>query len=273
MPARVRGFREYTFRRWDSLVARLHNFPPKWAFRGQPDEKPLSTTFERTCDDLQVRHGARREIEKQLILDFRRRCGTEDRALILEDTLFCMALMQHHGAPTRLLDWTYSPFVASFFALEDDEASVIWCLNTGWCREKASGVAERVSLRAFEERRAESSFLNCYFDKPTPFVLPENAYALNTRAAAQQGLFLCPGDIESTFEDNLRAVDEWDEYGAVQIVRMNFSRQERIRALRALYRMNISRASLFPGLDGFAQSLRQRMLFSLEGPHSVKGNA
>jgi len=40
--------------------------------------------------------------------------------------------MQHHGAPTRLIDFTWSPYVAAFFALERTLADgVVWAINPG----------------------------------------------------------------------------------------------------------------------------------------------
>ena len=49
----------------------------------------------------------------------------------LDDELRCLAMMQHHGAATRLLDFSKSPFVAAFFALESAREEVcVYALNT-----------------------------------------------------------------------------------------------------------------------------------------------
>src|SRR5207249_10091816 len=65
-----------------------------------------------------------------------------------------LALMQHFGAPTRLLDVTQSPYVAAYFALEDAvdgvEQCAVWAVNKRWCLESAGEAV----LKAQPERRA-----------------------------------------------------------------------------------------------------------------------
>jgi hypothetical protein len=77
---------------------------------------------------------------------------------------------------------------------------------------------------------------------------------LDERFTIQKGVFLYPCDASQSFEINLRAMPGWNDPS--KVLRLDIPLDERRPALKALHSMNISRATLFPGLDGFAQSLK-----------------
>jgi hypothetical protein len=67
-----------------------------------------------------------------------------------EDYLGWLALMRHHGAPSRLLDWTLSPYVAAYFALYEgfkkqsvDLHCAVWAIDIKWLNEHAWRVLAR----------------------------------------------------------------------------------------------------------------------------------
>src|SRR5436305_9002283 len=104
-----------------------------WAFRGQRDaEWPLLSSLSRHLKDFVADKTCWRERESRAIRIFRRKAHNYVSDLrILDDDLRCLAMMQHHGAPTRLLDFTKSPFVAAFFALEQGtHEGAVYALNT-----------------------------------------------------------------------------------------------------------------------------------------------
>jgi len=102
-------------------------------------------------------------------------------------------------------------------------------------------------------------------------VRPENPIGLHERLHLQQGVFLCPGNMTISFGDNLKALDGWDNKNNVRKIVCRLDIEHLRKALEKCRRMNISRESLFPGLDGFAQSMKYHLhfyrdLFDLRNP-------
>jgi len=259
-----RTFVELTVNTWKDFLAILENFTDKWVFRGQSSDYMITTSLERACNDYGIRLSKAPGIEAQLIRDFKRRYRGDDQNIVLNDTLYCLALMQHHGAPTRLLDWTYSPFVAAFFALEKSvsSTSIVWCLNGDWCLKQAALIAGKdlIDARNTDETRNDSSFKPLYMrKKPFKMVFIENPYLFHERLIIQQGVFLCPGDISTKFEINITSLDGWTKKSSIVKIRFQMTKQDHLRALTELQSMNVGNAVLFPGLDGFARSLKQKL--------------
>jgi hypothetical protein len=82
---------------------------------------------------------------------------------------------------------------------------------------------------------------------------PQTPFLLNERLRIQMGSFMVPGDISTSFEDNLRALPDHDQ--AHNVLKIVIPMSQRAVALRELFDMCISRRTLFPGLDGYAQTL------------------
>jgi hypothetical protein len=251
-----------------------------WLFRGMPSDFPLQTSLERVLIDAGNDLREAPQIERKLPKEFKRRAHFYVGALPTHrDVLGWLALMQHYGAPTRLLDWTYSFFVAALFALRDAvsnppdkrKPAVVWALfrdafglkkqvsrcRTGirYCCSQSTWQADMGRPDADNIYDGINAYLLEVMANPTKSIWAINAFQLNERLSIQQGLFLCPGDVTTSFEDNLTA----GEPSPKNLVCFEISTEPKARRemLSALHRMNINNVSLFPGLDGFAGSLKQ----------------
>ena len=149
----------------------------KWIFRGQKDSSwGLETTLERIVSRFGWELRKSPNIEKGLIRRFKRQSHHHSTDLPNPDhALEWLALMQHHGTPTRLQDWTYSFFVAVYFAIEQaDKAAGVWALDRSVINSALrSTVPGDVQDRCLDDRGYIDSqkCFNSIFDRDPPLSL------------------------------------------------------------------------------------------------------
>ena len=128
-------FYRITVDSWNDVLLLFDQITHKssdWAFRGQSDERwNLSTKFERESNKYQCDPYWFKNREKIILEDFQRKAHHYVQNLPdSEKSIEWLSLLQHYGGPTRLLDFTYSYYVAAFFAVETSNInSAIWAVN------------------------------------------------------------------------------------------------------------------------------------------------
>jgi hypothetical protein len=226
---------------WSEFKTFALSLPPRqYIFRGQDCCKRLRTSFHRTRRkdlvtylnvDLPNAHHVLTARTKHL---FNLLNPVENGAFL--------NLLQHHGYPTPLLDWSYSPFVAAFFAYrfrrarEPDDRNVrILCFDKGsW--EKDFGQVQTIA-----------------FARPH-FSIMEALTIENLRAMPQQSLSSVTSldDIESYL------LERQEQTGVEYLRAIDLPFSERRNVMDELSLMGITAGSLFPGLDGACEELRGR---------------
>jgi len=200
--------------------------------------------------------------EWNLVRDFRRQAGAYLERMP-KDGWEVWVLAQHHGIPTRLLDWTHSPLAALYFAVEkpskdnEDDDSAVWLLYL-----------PKAVLPATEERRPKA-IAEAYGVSSSDPILPHpmdvkevSAYMPGyevPRVRAQLGIFTVhPHPTEPLQGSNLP-----DRARLYKVVVKNYAREQ---IKRTLANYGIFRQTLFPDLAGLADSLRWQKIGVLENP-------
>jgi FRG domain len=274
------GFSEFVLTEkaasWDDFLGWLHKLHGAWCFRGQREtEWPLQTSLERITRVSYSRGNSsgsfqlnRKTEQEQLLSQFQQMAPNYFPHLPpSEDLSGWLSLMQHHGVPTLMLDWTYSPDVAMYFALEEEhqlgtKRSAIWAIDLDWLKAKEYELLqseEATSSPAGHQTRVEC--LNSLLDQDKkPVIVKIVPLETHERMSVQQGLFLWKRFEETPFFDQiLMTMMIHPEIPDRPVIRkLEVGTDQRIEFLRKLAReKDIHRASLFPGLDGFCQSLKR----------------
>ena len=199
------------------------------------------------------------ELEPHILRNFRK--YAHSNAAPGDSVWNWLAVAQHHGLPTRLLDWTYSPYVALHFATQNldsyDEDGAIWCvdyvkandflplkLQTA-IKEEGSNVFTPEILQPVCSSLKELSLL-----QPEEFVVFLEPPSLDERIVHQYALF----SLMSNAKANM---SQWLEQHPELYFKVIIPAGLKWEIRDKLDQANITERVLFPGLQGLSQWLKR----------------
>jgi hypothetical protein len=237
----------------DSWSAEIGRFRSRYAFRGLSDARyPLETTLMRLC-------GSKVELERHLLRNFRKYAH---RNVVETDSIWhWLSVAQHFGLATRLLDWTYSPFVAMHFATANIEKfdcdGVIWAVNylkahqmlpTKLKNDLEIEGANVFTVRMLSESIKSLDILSQMSEES--FVIFFEPPSIDDRIVNQFALFSVMPDPMAVFDDWLQACPHlWHKI----IIPSKLKWEIRDKLDQA----NITERVLFPGLDALSHWLNR----------------
>jgi hypothetical protein len=241
---------------WNRQLQR-HRLP--FAFRGLVDaDHDLSTSLAR----LAAAHRDVGRLEHSMLRNFRKYAAQLTTARV-DSIWHWLAVAQHHGLPTRLIDWTFSPLVALHFATERPSGygrdGVVWCVDfvrankllpkrlRTILEEEGSDTFTTEMLGAFPTLRAFDAFARKSF---LMFLEPP---ALDARILNQAALF-------SLMPSPTASLDAWLAAHPDLCRRVVVPAELKWEVRDKLDQANIHERTLFPGLDGLSRSLERYYL-------------
>lgn len=229
----------------------LGRYRSNYAYRGQDDVcNSLTTSFSRTCGD-------RLHIEDHLLRNFDKYSSS---GYSRDDNLWkLVALAQHHGLPTRLLDWTYSPYVGLHFATSDlemyDRDGVIWCVNFVKAHELLPE-----SLQLLLQREGAQSFTADLLNKGIHNFEEMSALA---NISGDYAVFFEPPSLDerivnqyaffSVLSNPALSLDDWLDRHSAVYRKITIPKELKWEIRDKLDQSNITERVLFPGLDGLCK--------------------
>lgn len=280
----INNWSEYT-----SFLKSNNLFSKKWIFRGQSDYTwGIKSSFDRIFEKtVATRRNARRRTmsniyhldrENAIISMFKSKshlysslnpelllnkkdtsnfCSvitgkyTDDKLYEILIKLEWLTIMQHYSSPTRLIDWTFSPYIAAFFAIEEfSDNSCIFALNTDILNEYNE---YRMKLSNFK-----FDLLDGIDDKDDGSFILYNPLIKNQRISQQQGLFIVPTSITKSANEIFVNISTQLTKNIGHLIK--FNKASLMESIEELQYMGITSETIYPGIDGLSKSLIFQMM-------------
>lgn len=289
---------------WLSSVGMLEGH---WIFRGQASSKwHLESGMERAqslnTDDREIDVDNARQYENEILQEFRREVARKPEYSGFSD-VDLMSVMQHYGSKTRLLDFTFSPLVALYMAMEqyekdfterkDEEkeevSMAVWAIDADKLAlpslpddesdERDNAIIRKSKttpnqLKWWEKCRLWHLDAQRIFHSDSLTVGPNGVDVLlpnanNERSSAQEGLFLVNRSLKESFENNLRdsfidGESGSEALGKDLVVQYIFPPNSFQDIKRCLRRLCITPKLVYPDLSGLAKSMNAKLDFGRE---------
>ena len=249
---------------WDDKVMRYRD---NCVYRGVADRKwDLVPSLNRVCaHDLTLESHVFRQFRKYGYADLAEYSGFWS----------LLPVAQHHGLPTRLLDWTYSPMVAAHFATEDtefyDRDGVIWQLDLKVFK------AHLPELLQMKLRESDSNIFTIgMLEKLIPNfewmkTLSDEPYALFFEPSSMIDRIVNQYALFSVMSDSSVLLSDWIEEKGIAGKRIIIPKEVKLEIRDKLDYINISERMIYPGLDGVCKWITRR--YAALGPmHNRRPN-
>jgi hypothetical protein len=250
----------------DELLRQINSLRNNFIYRGHANAAwELQSALERVIGP-RWSAGEAKKFEDYSLEVFKAKFHLYDHENITPDSkLAWLAVMQHYGVPTRLVDFTESPYVAIYFALEAYQPLIktdfaIYALDYTAVMD---GSIEEIKIKDpyFAETRASIyPMQDKIFEETVDRLAYEIAWITepkrhNQRLDRQGGCFLVSGNRDMRIAEVLE-LPIYRECTFIKFI-IDSSLYESIFAL--LRKMNVTSKSLYGDLDGFARSIRMQM--------------
>ncbi len=227
-----------------------------YVYRGQPDASfILTTSLERNCKDK------KKELEPCILRNFTK-YAVFDEPSIENSVWKQMIFGQHHGLPTRLLDWSFSPLIALHFSVTENDLedmdkrdSVVWRTDIHELHdllpEKYKKISQKYCTTVFSvDMLAEACDSLATYDKDMgdSAILMIEPPSVDVRIINQYSFF-------SVIPSDMKDIQAFLDLHTEKTVRYVIKKEIRWQIRDMLDHHNVSERIVYPGLDGLSMWL------------------